>query len=250
VDESLMKANNGNIRPHLKFSTTLTPIKLKNMIMKVKNVNNTEEGEDEFDGSGLGIKASYGQGIIEHPVIYSSNQVTRYYPIIHGRGSVSTQTEPTPSSTQAKPLYKKSRKYFDKVYIDMDKLKSNVLFCKYIKNNTNIPRLKTQSINNDTKDVIDDIINERFNIKVYNQLNEHDKRIVANFTKYFKFDLGIDNSSENNEFNKQFQILIGSYYAGNDSPEVKNQLKRYIRKAMSESLISNKEGLNLLYELN
>ena len=132
----------------------------------------------------------------------------------------------------------------------MDKLKNNVLFCKYIKNNTNIPRLKTQSINNDTKDVIDDIINERFNIKVYNQLNEHDKRIVANFTKYFKFDLGIDNSSENNEFNKQFLILIGSYYAGNDSPEVKNQLKRYIRKAMSESLISNKEGLNLLYELN
>ena len=55
---------------------------------------------------------------------------------------------------------------------------------------------------------------------------------------------------KNEEFNKKFQISLGRYYAGKDSPEIKNQLKRYIRRAMSESLINTKDGLNLLYELS
>jgi hypothetical protein len=169
---------------------------------------------------------------------------------VYGRGSTSVQTQTETLKPESKPVYKKSRKYFDKVYIDMDKLKKNILFCKYIKNNTNIPKLKTQNIDNDTKDVITDIINEKFNMKVYNQLNDHNKRVVNNFVKYFKYDIGVNDTDYNDEFNKQFQIIVGSYYSGNDSPEIKNQLKKYIRKAMSESLISTKEGLNLLYELN
>ena len=245
IDEGLMKARSGNIRDRIMFSTKLSPQKLTTLILQTKN----------FQGEGLPRHKTVGRGIINHTQMYSSNQIsnTSKYPLIHGRGfvSVQTQTQTQPQAqVETRPLYKKNRKYFDKVYIDMDKLKSNILFCKYIKNNTNIPRLKTQTIDNDTKDVITDIISDRFNIKVYNQLNDHNKQVVSNFVRYFKYDIGVDNSNENNEFNKQFQILIGSYYAGNDSPEVKNQLKRYIRKAMSESLITTKEGLNLLYELN
>lgn len=164
-------------------------------------------------------------------------------PKIYGRGmSVETQTNSQTSR------YKKDRKYFDKIYIDLGKLKKNILFCKYIINNSNIPKLKTQTIDNDCKEVILDIIGDKFSERIYNRLDDKNKRIVRNFIRAFKFDLNV-NDNEDDEFNKQFQILLGSYYSGNDSPEIRTQLKRYVRQAIAENLISQKESLSLLYEL-
>ena len=183
-----------------------------------------------------------GNGFRPHSNIISQALKT---PLFYGRGVEKDVKEPEKKDTK----FKKSRKYYDKLYIDMDKLKKNILFCKYISSNTTIPKLKTQFIDNDTKDVINDIINEKYNKKVYAHLSDQNRRIVRNFVKAFKFDVEFDDN-ENDDFTKQFKILIGAYYSGNDSQEIKTKLKQYVRQAIVEDVITMKEGLNLLYELS
>jgi hypothetical protein len=80
-------------------------------------------------------------------------------------------------------------------------------------------------------------------------LSDQNRRIVRNFVKAFKFDVEFDDN-ENDDFTKQFKILIGAYYSGNDSVEIKTKLKQYVRRAIVEDVITMKEGLNLLYELS
>ena len=62
-------------------------------------------------------------------------------------------TQAKSKTTDQTQKFKSYRAYYDKVYIDKKKLQQNILFCKYIHNNTNIPRLKSQTISNDLKDL-------------------------------------------------------------------------------------------------
>ena len=98
------------------------------------------------------------------------------------------------------------------------------------------------------QDVVESIINDKFSNKLFNQLNTNDKLLIKTFIHIFKIDIPIDDK-ENKEFQTQFQIVLGEYEAGNNSTEIKTALKRYIRIALKNGLISQKEGLNYLYEL-
>jgi len=239
------------------YSSNKQDGKPKHRMTIIKDLKEYAKGK-KLDGSGLPkfrqqrnsyipqlnrYKSTQGQGL---PIF--GDQIKDYLkrPLVYGRGvSVETQTQPQKTSR-----YNKDRKYFDKIYIDLGKLKkNNILFCKYIINNSNIQKLKTQIVSNDVKDVIIDIIDNKYNAKVYKSLNDNDKRIIRNFVKAFKFDLEFDDE-DNDKFNNQFQILLGSYYSGNDSPEVKTQLRSYVRRAIAENLVSHKDGLTLLYELS
>jgi hypothetical protein len=141
------------------------------------------------------------------------------------------------------------RKYYDKVYIDMRRLVKNQLFCKYIKGNVMIPNLLTQTISSDCKDVIMNIINNKYNQKEYNLLTSKDKQIVKTFVKIFKYDLNIHDDEDIN-FSNEFNILLGEYEAGNDNEEIKKKLKRYVKMAMVKKLITNREGMELLFDLS
>jgi len=48
--------------------------------------------------------------------------------------------------------------------------------------------------------------------------------------------------SANDQFNDKFQILLGSYDAGNNSNELQNQLKQYIIQAMKLNMITRTAG--------
>ena len=37
--------------------------------------------------------------------------------------------------------------------------------------------------------------------------------------------------------------MLGAYYSGNDSVEIKTKLKQYVRQAIVEDVITMKEGL-------
>jgi len=146
--------------------------------------------------------------------------------------------------------YKTYRQYFDKVYIDKKKLADNILFCKYIHNNTNIPRLKTQMISNDLKELIMDVLNDRYNKKIYDTLDDTDKKIFRTFNKCFKFNLEVPENKEDLEFKERFNVLVGSYYSGNNSSELKTELKKYVRLALAQGLVSQTQALSLFVELN
>jgi len=162
-------------------------------------------------------------------------------PIIHGRGE--------PEVKKSKK-YKSFRIYYDKLYIDTKKLEDNILFCKYIHNNTNIPKLKTQIISNDLKDLINDVLNDRYNKKLYEALTDLDKRTFKVFNKAFKFNLNVPDDSEDAEFKEKFKILVGSYYSGNYSEELKKELKKYVRLGLAQGLVNQTSAFSLLYELS
>lgn len=161
-------------------------------------------------------------------------------PLIHGRGF-----EPKSKQTEFKPY----RKYYDKIYIDLNKLRQNVLFIKYINGNSNVLRLPTQVITEDLKDIIMDTISDRYNKKVYSSLSPSDKRIFQKFIKYFGFNIHLEQDNEEKEFINRYQILRGSYLSGNDSEEIKRELKKYVRLGLANGTVSQKDSFSLLYEL-
>jgi hypothetical protein len=184
-----------------------------------------------------------GLGQMTERIKSSSNEVSNKskYPLIIGRG-LSTNTD---------EKYKPYRKYYDKIYIDLNKLKKNILFCKYIQTSANITGLRTQTISDDLRDLISDTINEKYNKKVFSQLSTTDKIIFKKFIKAFKFShIEVPEDDDVQEFQKKLRVLVGSWYAGNDSPELRKELIKYVRQAIALGMISQQDAFSLLYELS
>ena len=144
----------------------------------------------------------------------------------------------------------KNRQIIGNMYIDLDKLKKNILFCKYAKSNTSVPKIPVQIISQDLADCIFNIISHKFNLKEYGLLSKDEKRTCNTFIHMFKFnDIPKIPDADNLEFQRQYEIIYQEYMAGNNSPELINKLKQYIKIAIKEGYISNKEGLSLLIDL-
>jgi len=152
--------------------------------------------------------------------------------VIHGRGATSRPSRQLING--------------EKFYIDVAKLQQNILSVKYAKNNATIPSLRPERITNDVKAVIKDIIDNHFNETLFQKLNETDKRVIKRFIKATKLPLDINDT----DFQKRFEILKGEFESGNNSPELKAQLRPFIIEAMKENLITKNDGLLLLYHLS
>ena len=167
--------------------------------------------------------------------------------VIHGRGLSAVDT---PTTDKKEHSFKKSHMYYDKVFIDTARLKQNVLFIKYIYNNVSVGGLKTQTISNDLQEIIEDTINGRYNKKLFLLLNEQDKRIFRRVVKVLKLSLDLPVDDETAQFKENYKILVGSYMAGNDNPDVKKQLLAMVRQGIAMSVIPSQEAWSLLYELS
>jgi hypothetical protein len=122
-----------------------------------------------------------------------------------------------------KPTEKQINK---KYFIDMNKLNNNVLELRFNKNR-HLTIVKTQVVGNGVKNIINNIINDdSMNEKEYHELTENEKHLIRTILNMLKKSHLIKNKDE--DFNKKFQILLGSYNAGNNSEILKNQLKQYI----------------------
>lgn len=141
------------------------------------------------------------------------------------------------------------RFYLDKYYVDMKKLSSNILCVKYSLNDAFIPHLKVQKISIAAKEVIEDILEKKYNSKVFAMLSEMDKRCVKRFINACKLEIEVDTNLDK-EFQQTFEILMGEYQGGNDSPQVKKELKKYILEALQENKIPKSQAMLLLYELS
>ena len=73
--------------------------------------------------------------------------------------------------------------------------------------------------------------------------------MVRRFIKAVKLDINTTDDDEK-EFQRQFEIVRGEYMSGNDSPQIKNTLKRYVLEALQENKIARNDGYNLLYSLS
>ena len=60
--------------------------------------------------------------------------------------------------------------------------------------------------------------------------------------------MDLENGSDN--FQKEFEVMYGSFLAGNDSKDLKTQLKEYIKIARHEGIISKDEAREMLEKLS
>ena len=108
---------------------------------------------------------------------------------------------------------------------------------------------KTQVVGNGVKNIINNIINEDImDEKKYHELTENEKHLIRTILNMLEKSHFIKNKDE--EFNEKFQILLGSYNAGNNSEILKNQLKQYVLHGMRLNIIPRNTGHSMLIELS
>ena len=97
--------------------------------------------------------------------------------------------------------------------------------------------------------MIDDIINDKFEKRLYEKLDMNDKRLVKRIVDSLKLD--IDTSSkEDEEYARQFDVVLGEWKSGNTSPLIKNKLKQYIMESMESGMLPRRECFKILFELS
>ena len=69
-------------------------------------------------------------------------------------------------------------------------MKENILTIKYVKTRAHIPTVKAQHISDDTKEVINDLINDKFGNHLFQKLTDTDRRLVKRVIKAFKLTVG------------------------------------------------------------
>ena len=117
-----------------------------------------------------------------------------------------------------------------------------------MKTNAYIPTVKAQHISNDVKEVINDLITDKFDNRLFEKLPEGDRRLVKRVIKAFSLDINIKDMTED-EYRKQFDVVLGQFQAGNNSPLIKNKLKQYVIESMESGFLTRRESWNILFEL-
>ena len=142
-----------------------------------------------------------------------------------------------------------NRHYIGNFYIEKNKLKDNLLSIKYSKNEAPHTQLRPRSISAALRGLIEDVIANNYNEKVYNMLEDDDKRTFKKIVKVLKLPIDIyDNLDE--EYQKNYELLKGQFLSGNNSPEVKAALRKYIVEGMNEGKLNRSESMFLLYQLS
>ena len=140
------------------------------------------------------------------------------------------------------------KKVINGKYIDLNKLKNNIICIRYCKTRALVPNVKVQHISNGVKEIIDDIINDKFEKRLYEKLDMNEKRLVKRIVDSLKLD--IDTSSkEEEEYQRQYEVVLGQFQAGNNNPLIKNKLKQYLVESMESGMIPRREAFKLLFEL-
>ena len=135
-----------------------------------------------------------------------------------------------------------------KYFIDTNKLNNNVLEVRYNKNR-HLTGIKTQMIGSGVKNIISNIIdNDKMDEKEYHTLSQNEQHLIRTILNMLEKSHLIKNKDQ--EINEKFQILLGSYNAGNNSEILKTQLRQYILHAMKLNLIPRNTGNAMLIELS
>ena len=136
----------------------------------------------------------------------------------------------------------------NKFTIDMDKLNKNILSVKYTSCRAIVPSLKPEKISDDVKAVIINILEKKYNIKLFDKLLTDDQRIISTFVRTLKIpDINMDNFDR--KYQQEYELLLGQVNSGNSNEKVKQQLKQYILRGISENLIPRSFGLNQILHL-
>ena len=168
--------------------------------------------------------------------------------IIRGRGSPE-RVDSDSEDEEEKMDKKKMLLNNDKFGISLEKLRRNVLHVYYVSSRASIPALKRENITNDVKDVLLDILSDKFSVNLFNKLQPDEKRLISTFVRVMKIK-NIDMKGFDDAYQARYEVLLGEVNSGQDNPKIKQELKLYILRGIAESLIPKHQGQLMLYDLS
>lgn len=150
---------------------------------------------------------------------------------------------------EQQPRYKQ----FGKYVIHHPHLVNNVFNVKYPSLGA-IPAIKPKTISDDYKEFVMDVLESgKVNDRAFSRLSEDEQNHFhkvckgAGLLETFRLkNIGSDKEKEDLD---RFNLLRGSYMAGNDSESVIRELRALISKFVQENRITKNEGLQLLMEI-
>lgn len=136
------------------------------------------------------------------------------------------------------------------IFLELDKLvKNNILRIKYKSTRNTHHEFRQMRISQELSDIIQDILHEKFNVKLLKILKPREKVVLNKFLQITKIkNINVD-EDELKEFNKNFDILVGEIESGNDNPELKTKLREYINLAIKLKRLPRNEAYDLLMNL-
>jgi len=154
-------------------------------------------------------------------------------------------------SVKALPSYRE----FGKYVIHLPQLENqDILNVKY-KSLGQIPQFKPLPVSDVLKDFILDLLDTgKVNKRVYETIEEKERQLFENIAVGAGIwnSLGLDRTISNQDKNdlNRFELLRGEFIAGNNNPQVLQELRKLVIKFMHTGKIPKSKGLELLMELS
>ena len=142
----------------------------------------------------------------------------------------------------------KHKKEFHKYAIDLKKLHYNVLALKYLKNANNVATFNPIEISDTLKELLENFLydEEKIDASDFDKLSHTEKRVLKRLYSFLKIDFNFDHDDQ---FQKRFEVMYGSFLAGNDNEDLKKELKEYVKLAIHEAIISKQQGTSMMHKL-
>lgn len=153
------------------------------------------------------------------------------------------------------PEQKKTYLEFGKYAISIPALENNVLTAKYVVNGATIPSMPSQRITEKMSDLLHNFINtQHLDKKQFEKLEHQDKKLFFKLMKgsglNSSYDIKIEKTKEEEQEEERFELVKGIYIAGNDNPQIKEELKHFIIKFMNDGRLPKKQALDLLITMS
>lgn len=137
----------------------------------------------------------------------------------------------------------------EKMVINLFALQNNnILDVRYIRNGNHHPSFKVQRISQNLSNTLQDILHKRFDERLVKLLRDDEKEILKEFIRIGKFPLVLD-KAELDEFNKNYDVLLGEYRAGNNNPQLIRSLINHIRLGYKLGRIRKTDAMSLILQL-
>lgn len=141
---------------------------------------------------------------------------------------------------------------FGKFEVSIPRLKQNILTLRTERKSSSTG-IKTQLISNEFKDILLDYRDTgKFNVNGYQKLPDHDKKLFNDLLQKTGMDDTLGIRIRDDEMIKlidRYELLSGQVQAGNDSLELRKELKQVVLKLVKLGRLPLKQSYELLLEL-
>ena len=144
---------------------------------------------------------------------------------------------------------------FGKFCLSIPHLNNNVLKVKYSSTLADVPNFKTLQISDNFNDFLENFIdtqkiNNRLLEKLDNEEQKLFKKMINKSGLNVKYKMKELSTYDERKDDERFNLVKSEFIAGNDSKQVKEELRKFLIKYMMDGRISKKDGNELLFQIS